>query len=75
MKMIDYFEAYREKWVSIALVSGQGAYYQGVVKEIGEDYIVIQQTENEMPVLINIRNITAFKPMRMKENGKPKLFG
>lgn len=75
MKMCDYFEAFRNKWVSIHMDTGTGLYYQGVVKDVGEDYLLILTTERENPTLIPFRHIVAFKEMHVNANGKPKLFG
>ena len=76
MKMCDYFETLRGKWVMISVVSGQGAYYQGVLQEVGEDDLVIKdETTAENPYMIPTRSITSCKEMRLKDNGKPRLFG
>ena len=64
MKMCDYFESYRGKWVTVQ--SGQS---------FGEDFIVIQVTEKENPYLIPNRNISYFKELHTNANGKPKIFG
>ncbi len=74
MTMADYFASFKEKWVTVQGTSGTFI-FQGVLKEVGDDYIVIQESENDNPKLISNRNIMSFKPMRMKENGKPRMFG
>lgn len=75
MKMTDYFESCKGKWVMVGVDTGSGMYYQGVLEEVGEDYIVIKESENENPKLMSNRHIVFFKVMRMKENGKPRMFG
>jgi hypothetical protein len=62
--MSEYFESGKGKWVMLSVDSGTGTYYQGILEEIGEDYIVI-----------SIRHIVSYKLMRIKENGKPRMFG
>ena len=73
MNMTSYLASYREKWVS--LYAGTGAYVQGVIKDVGDDYIVVQESENQNPLIFNIRNVVYVKALRTKENGKPKVFG
>ena len=75
MTMASYFERYKEKWVTVQTSEGSLAYINGVLKEVGDDYLVLKITENEEPLLLTYRHIVSFKPMKMKENGKPKLFG
>jgi len=75
MNMSEYFESGKGKWVMLSVDSGTGTYYQGILEEIGEDYIVIRENENENPRLISIRHIVSYKLMRIKENGKPRMFG
>ena len=75
MKMSDYLEAFRGKWIMVQLLTGTGCYLNGVLKDIGEDYIVILTTEKEKPTMINIRNLVSVKEMHINEKGKPKLFG
>ena len=73
MKMCDYFESFRGKWVTVQ--SGQSFAMNGILKDIGEDFIVIQVTEKENPYLIPNRNISYFKELHTNANGKPKIFG
>lgn len=75
MKMTDYMSRFINKWVSIQVDSGSYGLFQGVLTDVGEDFVEIKETENENPKMIPFRCIVAFKPMKMKENGKPKLFG
>ena len=73
MKMCDVLEGYRGKWVNIALTSGQGAYLQGIIKDAGEDYVIVE-CEGHDPMVVNLRNITYIYTLKIKENGKPKMF-
>ena len=75
MHMSDYISQYLNKWVSILTDSGAVGIYQGVLLECGEDYLVIKETENELPRIITYRHLVSLKPMRVKENGKPRVFG
>jgi len=74
MKMIDVLEGYRGKWVSLALTSGQGAFLQGVVKDVGEDYVILTECNDHEPVVFNLRNITYVYALKVKDNGKPRMF-
>jgi len=75
MKMTDYLEPLRGKWIMVQLLTGTGCYLNGVLKDIGDDYIAILTTEKEYPTMINLRNIVSVKEMHVNDKGKPKIFG
>ncbi|SMC78902.1 hypothetical protein SAMN06296952_2768 [Oscillospiraceae bacterium] len=75
MHLCDYLMTLKDKWIQVQVDSGSMVIYQGVLQEIGDDYIIIKDNTAENPQLLTLRHIIGIKEMRVKENGKPRIFG
>ncbi len=73
MKMADQFEALKGKWVNVVLDSGSFTMIQGIIRDVGDDYIGVLEKEDANIKYINNSKIVTLIECKLNDKGKPKI--
>lgn len=73
MKMADQFEALKGKWVNVVLDSGSFTMIQGIIRDVGDDYIGVLEREDANIKYINNSKIVTLIECKLNDKGKPKI--
>lgn len=73
MKMADQFEALKGKWVNVVLDSGSFTMIQGIIRDVGDDYIGVLEREDANTKYINNSKIVTLIECKLNDKGKPKI--